>query len=144
MTLREKGKTWSQRHPPSVIMFGLEFISALSQINLSQLNSICAQIGASFVVGRVGLGPLRCDGCGEEFVVNHEPALVDKRLAEKQASWLERVLADDHQCDKKSSRPNRIAKLSAEGPLVRTFRPRSPYNEVCNLGQHSSPNQSNV
>ena len=47
------------------------------------------------------MGTVRCDGCGEEFVVNHEPNLVDKGLAEKQAGWLERVLADDHQCDKK-------------------------------------------
>jgi hypothetical protein len=41
-------------------------------------------------------GTLRCYGCGEEFVVNHEPSIVNKRLAERQASWLERVLADDH------------------------------------------------
>jgi hypothetical protein len=52
------------------------------------------------------MGSLRCDGCGEEFVVNHEPALVDKRLAEIQASWLEKVLADDHQREKKH--PDRI------------------------------------
>jgi hypothetical protein len=47
------------------------------------------------------MGTVRCDGCGEEFVVNHEPTVVDERLAEKQAGWLERVLADDHQCDRK-------------------------------------------
>ena len=47
------------------------------------------------------MGTLRCDGCGEEFVIHHEPALVDVRVAEKQARWLERVLADDHECDKK-------------------------------------------
>ena len=52
------------------------------------------------------MGTLRCDGCGEEFVVNHEPALVDTGLAEKQAGWLEKVLADDHQCDK--THPDRI------------------------------------
>ena len=52
------------------------------------------------------MGTVRCDGCGEEFVVNHEPPLVDKGLAEKQAGWLEKVLADDHQCDKKH--PDRI------------------------------------
>jgi hypothetical protein len=54
--------------------------------------------------GAMGLremGTVRCDGCGEEFVVNHEPTVVDERLAEKQAGWLERVLADDHQCDRK-------------------------------------------
>src|ERR1700693_2465841 len=42
------------------------------------------------------MGTLRCDGCAEEFVVNHQLTLVDNRLAEKQASWRERVLADDH------------------------------------------------
>ena len=47
------------------------------------------------------MGTLRCDGCGEEFVVNHEPGPVDAALAGKQARWLERVLADDHECDKK-------------------------------------------
>jgi hypothetical protein len=52
------------------------------------------------------MGTLRCDGCGEEFVIAHQPALVDKWLAEKQANWLERVLADDHECEKKH--PNRI------------------------------------
>jgi len=52
-------------------------------------------------IGLREMGTVRCDGCGEEFVVNHEPNLVDKGLAEKQAGWLERVLADDHQCDKK-------------------------------------------
>jgi hypothetical protein len=57
-------------------------------------------------MGLQEMGTLRCDGCGEEFVVNHEPALVDNQLAEKQACWLERILADDHQCDKKH--PDRI------------------------------------
>jgi hypothetical protein len=57
-------------------------------------------------VGLQEMGTVRCDGCGEEFAINHEPALVDKSLAEKQAGWLERVLADDHQCDRKH--PDRI------------------------------------
>jgi len=49
------------------------------------------------------MGTLRWEVCGEEFVVNHEPALFDAALAEKQASWLERVRADDHERDKKHS-----------------------------------------
>ena len=52
------------------------------------------------------MGTLRCDGCGEEFFLGHNPQSVDKRVAEKQAKWLEKVLADDHQCDKKH--PDRI------------------------------------
>jgi uncharacterized Zn finger protein (UPF0148 family) len=52
------------------------------------------------------MGTVRCDGCGEEFVVNQEPTSVDNRLAEKQATWLEKVLANDHENDKKH--PDRI------------------------------------
>ena len=52
------------------------------------------------------MGALRCDGCGEQFVINHHPAFVDKWVAEKQASWLERVLAEEHERDKKH--PDRI------------------------------------
>src|ERR1700758_2132119 len=36
------------------------------------------------------MGTVRCEGCGEEFSINHHPAFVDKRLAEKQAHWLEK------------------------------------------------------
>ena len=39
---------------------------------------------------------IRCDGCGEEFVIGHQPAFVDKKIAEKQAAWLEKVLAEEH------------------------------------------------
>jgi hypothetical protein len=52
------------------------------------------------------IGTLRCDGCGEEFSIGHDPAFVDKWLADKQAHWLERVLAEEHERDKKH--PNRI------------------------------------
>jgi hypothetical protein len=52
------------------------------------------------------MGTLRCDGCGEEFVISHEPAFVDKKIAEKQAAWLEKVLAEEHDRDKKH--PDRI------------------------------------
>jgi hypothetical protein len=52
------------------------------------------------------MGTLRCDGCGEEFVIGHQPAFVDKEIAEKQAAWLEKVLAEEHERDKKH--PDRI------------------------------------
>ena len=43
------------------------------------------------------MGMLRCDGCGEEFFIGHMPQSVDKRVAEKQAKWLEKVLAEEHE-----------------------------------------------
>jgi len=52
------------------------------------------------------MGTLRCDGCGEEFVIRHNPAFADKRVAEKQAGWLEKVLAEEHEREKKH--PDRI------------------------------------
>ena len=52
------------------------------------------------------MGTLRCDGCGEEFFLGHNPQSVDKRVAEKQAKWLEKVLAEEHERDKKH--PDRI------------------------------------
>ena len=57
-------------------------------------------------IGFQDMGTLRCDACGEEFVIGQNPQSTDKRVAEKQAKWLEKVLADDHQCDKKH--PDRI------------------------------------
>jgi hypothetical protein len=47
------------------------------------------------------MGTLRCDCCGEEFSIGHDSAFVDKWLAEKQAYWLEKVLAEEHDRDKK-------------------------------------------
>jgi hypothetical protein len=52
------------------------------------------------------MGTLRCDACGEEFVISHEPAFVDKKIAEKQAHWLEKVLGEEHEREKKH--PDRI------------------------------------
>jgi hypothetical protein len=52
------------------------------------------------------MGTLRCDGCGEEFVINHQPEGADKGVAERQAHWLERVLAEEHERDKKH--PDRV------------------------------------
>jgi hypothetical protein len=53
------------------------------------------------VAGFQEMGTLRCDGCGEEFFLGHSPASVDKWVAEKQAKWLEKVLAEEHERDKK-------------------------------------------
>jgi hypothetical protein len=40
-------------------------------------------------VGFEEMGTLRCDECGEEFFIGHDSPSVDKRIAEKQAKWLE-------------------------------------------------------
>jgi hypothetical protein len=52
------------------------------------------------------MGTLRCEGCGEEFFIGHQPEFVDKWLADKQSRWLERVLAEEHERDQKH--PDRI------------------------------------
>jgi hypothetical protein len=49
------------------------------------------------------MGTLRCDTCGEEFIVLHDPAFVEKAAAARQAHWLERVLADEHKREQKHS-----------------------------------------
>jgi hypothetical protein len=60
-------------------------------------------------VGFQEMGTLRCASCGEEFFIGHNPASVDKGVAEKQAKWLEKVLAEEHERDKKH--PDRIELL---------------------------------
>jgi hypothetical protein len=52
-------------------------------------------------VGFCEMGILRCDGCGEEFLIWHSPAVADGATALQQANWLERVLAEEHERDKK-------------------------------------------
>jgi hypothetical protein len=52
------------------------------------------------------MGTLRCDSCGEEFIVFHDPALVDGAAAVRQAHWLEKVLAEEHEREQKH--PDRI------------------------------------
>jgi hypothetical protein len=47
------------------------------------------------------MGILRCDACGEEFVICHKPAFADNWGADRQAHWLEKVLAEEHERDKK-------------------------------------------
>jgi len=47
------------------------------------------------------MGTLRCDACGEEFVIFHHPDVATKSGAAQQAHWLEKVLADEHEREKK-------------------------------------------
>ncbi|HLV86616.1 MAG TPA: hypothetical protein VKV39_06525 [Candidatus Sulfotelmatobacter sp.] len=47
--------------------------------------------------GFVEMGILRCDGCGEEFALFQDPGFTDKAVAGRQAHWLEKVLADEHE-----------------------------------------------
>ena len=52
------------------------------------------------------MGIFRCDACGEEFSILHNPQFVDKKAAERQARWLDKVLADEHEREKKH--PDRV------------------------------------
>jgi hypothetical protein len=52
-------------------------------------------------VGFTTMGTVRCDDCGEEFLIGHPPGLANARNAERQAQWLEKVLAYDHERDRK-------------------------------------------
>jgi hypothetical protein len=56
-------------------------------------------------VGFREMGTLRCEGCGEEFSISHDPAFADKWVAEKQC-WLEKALAEEQERDKEH--PDRI------------------------------------
>ena len=47
------------------------------------------------------MGTFRCDTCGEDFVIWHEPSFANKWGAEQQARWLEKVLAEEHEREKK-------------------------------------------
>jgi hypothetical protein len=49
------------------------------------------------------MGTLRCDHCGEEYTIFHDPAFVNKTAAERQAQWLEKVLAEEHERERKHS-----------------------------------------
>jgi hypothetical protein len=69
-------------------------------------------------IGFQEMGTLRCDGCGEEFFIGHNPRSVDKWVAEKQAKWLEKVLEEEHERDKKHSDRNRTTGLAAEQELI--------------------------
>jgi hypothetical protein len=48
-------------------------------------------------VGFRDMGTFRCDECGESFSIVHNPSLANKWVAERQAHWLENVLAEEHE-----------------------------------------------
>jgi hypothetical protein len=52
------------------------------------------------------MGTLRCEGCGEEFAILQAPPFVDANVAARQAHWLEKILADEHEQERKH--PDRI------------------------------------
>lgn len=56
--------------------------------------------------GFTEMGTLRCDECGEEFLILHDPAFLDEAVAERQAYWLEKVLAEEHEREQKH--PDRV------------------------------------
>jgi hypothetical protein len=47
------------------------------------------------------MGTLRCDYCGEEFVIFHDPVLASRETAARQAHWLEKALAEEHERERK-------------------------------------------
>jgi hypothetical protein len=70
------------------------------------MRAVAIKKGQSRAADFQEMGTLRCDGCGEEFVIGHQTAFVDKLVADQQAHWLEKVLAEEHERDKKH--PDRI------------------------------------
>jgi hypothetical protein len=53
-----------------------------------------------------GMGTLRCDACGEQFIIYHDFTSMDKAAAQRQAHWLEKVLAEEH--DRQHQHADRI------------------------------------
>jgi hypothetical protein len=47
------------------------------------------------------MGTFRCDQCGESYSIVHNPLLADRWVAERQAHWLEKVLAAEHEREQK-------------------------------------------
>jgi hypothetical protein len=58
------------------------------------------------------MGILRCDLCGEDFVICQSPAFVDKSVADRQAHWLGKVLAEEHWSRRCHSLPTSRLKAS--------------------------------
>ena len=59
------------------------------------------QLGLTPPPGFQTMGTLSCDDCGEEFFLWHQSSSASQALAEKQAHWLEKTLAYDHERDHK-------------------------------------------
>jgi hypothetical protein len=72
------------------------------------MNAVAIKKGSreTVAVGSQTMGTVRCDGCGEEFFVWHQSAFASPAVAERQAHWLEKTLAYDHERDQKH--PDRI------------------------------------
>ncbi len=64
------------------------------------------QIQEKAPAGFATMGAVRCEGCGEEFIISHDPDFKNLIVAEQQAHWLENVLADEH--DRNKKHPDRI------------------------------------
>jgi hypothetical protein len=67
------------------------------------LKAIALKKGKSHLelAGLQEMGVFRCDGCGEEFVIGHPPQGANPQTAQRQACWLEEVLAEEHELEKK-------------------------------------------
>jgi hypothetical protein len=46
--------------------------------------------------GSVEMGTVICDSCGVRFMITQDAHHQDLNAAERQARWLERLLAEDH------------------------------------------------
>ena len=68
-----------------------------------QTPAVAVKLGPSSdaVKGLQIMGIVTCDGCGERFWIEHYSASADPVVAEHQAEWLERVLAHDHERERK-------------------------------------------
>jgi hypothetical protein len=47
------------------------------------------------------MGTVTCDACGEGFWIGHYSASGDPTVASSQAAWLEKILAHDHERERK-------------------------------------------
>lgn len=81
-------------------LYGTESSSVIKMVRTLAIKKGQTRENAS---GLQEMGIFRCDSCGEEFSIVHDPTLADRMLAEMQAKWLEKVLADEHDRDKKHS-----------------------------------------
>jgi hypothetical protein len=43
------------------------------------------------------MGTVKCEGCGEQFIIAHDPGSADPQRAEIQAKWLEKSFAAEHE-----------------------------------------------
>jgi hypothetical protein len=70
------------------------------------MRAVAIRKGQSWAADFQEMGTLRCDACGEEFIIAHQTEFVDMWAAYQQAYWLEKVLAEEHEREKKH--PDRI------------------------------------